>query len=84
MWRCTGYRCCSIGISTNEPVFNGVNVSYRLTEVPISAYIPYWLLLGILLFSSLLCIVASVISVHFIVNQPIAFTAKGGRRCVVC
>ena len=52
----------------------------RMTEVPIHAYIPSWLLLGVILFSSFLCILASSISIRKIVHQPIAFTAKGGRH----
>lgn len=80
MWSYLGCCCCSTCLDADESVGRNYAIRSRLTEVPISAYIPYYLLFGIFLFSSLLCIVASILSVHFIVNQPIAFTAKGGRR----
>lgn len=46
--------------------------------------IPYWLLLGILLFSLALNVIAGLTSVTAVLSQPIAYIAKGGKRSNVC
>lgn len=84
LWNCSGSSRCLPCLRSDESVVPPHAFQHRLTEVPISMYIPSYLLLGIFLFSSILCILASLMSVHFIVKQPIAFTAKGGRHSFVC
>ena len=83
LWHCcwnwnSFFRFCS-----DEPVEVLQSVNSRLTEVPISLYIPYWLLVCIFVLLVILCSLASSFSLRSIVKQPIAFTAKGGRYSYV-
>lgn len=61
-----------------------LTIRCRLTEGPIALSIPYWLLLGILLFSLVLNVIAGLISVSGVLSQPIAYIAKGGKQLNVC
>ena len=83
LWHCCWNWSRLLRFYADEPVEVIWSVKSRLTEVPISLYIPYWLLVCIFALLVILCSLASSFSLRSIVKQPIAFTAKGGRYCFV-
>ena len=55
----------------------------RLSDVPITIYIPYWIVGILLAFLTILSFLASIDSIRSVVSQPIAFIAKGGKYWIV-
>ena len=51
----------------------------RLSDVPITIYIPYWIVGILLAFLTLLSFLASIDSIRSVVSQSVAFIAKGGK-----
>ena len=60
-----------------------IHLILRLSDVPISIYVPYWILGILLAFLTFLSFIASIDSLQSVVSQPIAFIAKGGKYYVV-